>query len=258
MNFLMSGASRLGNRFSKSLPNVALAATTLVGGATVLSGGQAQAFNCTFGGATPPPAACQTGIWINSNPASDKLIKFLNLPSKGTGDIEFKYVDNPPLGLDIYDQWFVDVNFQPQNLMHSDGASTFDYLIKIDPSVVPHLPWFWDVNLGALVGGDASVSKQIWATDGNGTKRTLLDTLNYDPFNGITHTHYDVWPTNSLTELYILDTANPGTGVNGGYVHAYVNTFRQNVPGPLPLMGAGAAFGFTRKLRRRVKAFRMA
>jgi hypothetical protein len=36
------------------------------------------------------------------------------------------------------------------------------------------------------------------------------------------------------------------------------NTWVKSVPGPLPLLGAGAAFGFSRKLRRRVKAFRMA
>jgi hypothetical protein len=81
--------------------------------------------------------------------------------------------------------------------------------------------------------------------------------LKYDPFNGITDIHYDVWPSNLLAELYILDTANAGTVANGGNVQRYVNTFRQ-VPGPLPLLGAGAAFSFTRKLRRRVKTFRMA
>jgi hypothetical protein len=255
MNFLMSRATLIGNRVSKSLPNVALAATTLVAGASMLSGGEAQAFNCTFGGTSP---TCITGSWHASNPASDKLIKFLNLPSTGSGDIEFNYVDDSPAGLDPNDQWFVDVTFHPTNLMHSDGISTFDYLIKIDPLAVPRLDVFKDVNLSALVGGDASLSKEIWATNGSGTKTTLLHTLKYDPFNGITDIHYDVAPSNGLSELYILDTANAGTVVNGGNVQRYVNTFRQAVPGPLPLLGAGAAFSFTRKLRRRVKTFRMA
>jgi hypothetical protein len=58
------------------------------------------------------------------------------------------------------------------------------------------------------------------------------------------------------TQLYVVDTATANVG---GSIDNYQNSFRQNdVPGPLPLMGAGAAFGFTRKLRRRVKAFRMA
>ncbi|MFN7900662.1 MAG: hypothetical protein ACK5N0_13530, partial [Synechococcaceae cyanobacterium] len=116
MNFLMSGASRLGNRFSKSLPNVALAATTLVGGATVLSGGQAQAFNCTFG----PGGTCDTNVWHDSNPvATDKQILFKVLPTAGAGDIEFKWADingngtwNQPADWKV-DQWHVDVDFNP-------------------------------------------------------------------------------------------------------------------------------------------------
>ncbi len=248
--------SPLGSRFRKSVPSVALAATALVGGATVLYGGQAQAFSCSFGGSGMPPNVCQTDVWYSSNPASDKLVKFLNLPTTGRGDIEFRYADNPPPGLSLYDQWFVDVDFNP-NLNPGNGASVFDYLIKIDPTAVPRFPVFWDVSLGASTGGDAWATKEIWATDGNGNKTNLLHTLKYDPFNGITDVHYNIWPTNNLSELYIRDTANPGTFVNGGNIDAYQNTFRQ-VPGPLPLLSAGAAFGFTRKLRRRVKAFRMA
>jgi len=32
------------------------------------------------------------------------------------------------------------------------------------------------------------------------------------------------------------------------------NTIYQKVPGPLPVMGAAAAFGFSRKLRRTIRA----
>lgn len=38
---------------------------------------------------------------------------------------------------------------------------------------------------------------------------------------------------------------------------AYVNAFYQT-PGPLPVLGAGVAFGFSRKLRQRIKASRTA
>jgi hypothetical protein len=37
----------------------------------------------------------------------------------------------------------------------------------------------------------------------------------------------------------------------------YSNHFRQT-PGPLPILGAGAAFGFSRKLRSRIKGARTA
>jgi hypothetical protein len=84
----------------------------------------------------------------------------------------------------------------------------------------------------------------------------LLHTLIYDPFNMVYDLHYDL--AVGLSELYILDTATPGTVGNGGMIDNYQNTFTQQVPGPLPILGAGAAFGYTRKLRRRVKAMRLA
>jgi hypothetical protein len=43
MNVLMSIAARIGNRLSKSLPRFALAATGLVVGASLLTGGEAKA-----------------------------------------------------------------------------------------------------------------------------------------------------------------------------------------------------------------------
>jgi hypothetical protein len=250
-----TGAFQLRNRLSKTLTSVAVAATGLVAGATMLSGGEAKAFSCSFGGSGMPPLVCQTGVWHPSNPASDKQVKFLNLPSTGAGDIEFRYIDNPPPGLTLLDQWQVDVDFNP-NLMPSDGVSTFDYLIKIDPTANPRFPMFRDISLSAANVGDAKVTKEIWSTNPDGSKLSLLHTLISDPANNVFDLHYDL-PA-SLDQLYILDTANPGTVVGGGNIDNYQNTFRQNVPGPLPILGAAAAFGSSRRLRRRLKATRLA
>ena len=39
----------------------------------------------------------------------------------------------------------------------------------------------------------------------------------------------------------------------------FANDFSQtSVPGPLPLLGAGAAFGFSRRIRSRIKGARLA
>lgn len=47
-------------------------------------------------------------------------------------------------------------------------------------------------------------------------------------------------------------------GVTTGQLTQFVDSYEQEpkipVPGPLPLLGAGAAFGFTRKLRKRISA----
>lgn len=55
--------------------------------------------------------------------------------------------------------------------------------------------------------------------------------------------------------IWIKDTFdNPVPGASS--IDNAQNTLR-NVPGPLPILGAGAAFGFSRKLRRRIKASRV-
>ena len=62
----------------------------------------------------------------------------------------------------------------------------------------------------------------------------------------------------SLTTVYVTDT---WTVQGGNVIKDFTNTFRQSftgqppegVPGPLPILGAGAAFGFSRRLRRRIR-----
>jgi hypothetical protein len=43
------------------------------------------------------------------------------------------------------------------------------------------------------------------------------------------------------------------TASGGRRLSAFTTDFTQNVPAPLPLLGAGAAFGFSRRLRSRIK-----
>jgi hypothetical protein len=42
-------------------------------------------------------------------------------------------------------------------------------------------------------------------------------------------------------------------GVSGTFTWAQATLYTAPVPGPLPLFGAAAAFGFSRKLRKRIK-----
>jgi hypothetical protein len=58
----------------------------------------------------------------------------------------------------------------------------------------------------------------------------------------------------NYNKIYVRDEYVVGSG---GQLDNYTNTF-ETVPGPLPILGAGAAFGFSRKLRSRIKAGRTA
>jgi hypothetical protein len=60
------------------------------------------------------------------------------------------------------------------------------------------------------------------------------------------------------TALFTQSFNLAGVGANSSIVNSLGVTLTQNVPdesvpGPLPILGAGAAFGFSRKLRRRVR-----
>ena len=58
----------------------------------------------------------------------------------------------------------------------------------------------------------------------------------------------------------MLDTNHKGRA--NGSINSLQNSFGQTdippVPGPLPLVGIGAAFGFSRRIRSRIKGARLA
>jgi hypothetical protein len=56
----------------------------------------------------------------------------------------------------------------------------------------------------------------------------------------------------------LADFGTTFTGNNQAPTTIYGNAFNVPVPGPLPLFGAAAAFGWSRKLRRRVSATNIA
>ena len=52
--------------------------------------------------------------------------------------------------------------------------------------------------------------------------------------------------------IYVIDTYVTTNGT--AQITGLTNSFQTAVPGPLPILGAGAAFGFSRKLRNRIKS----
>jgi hypothetical protein len=301
----------------KSFATSAVAFSALAG-SVVLSGGDAKALSCQFDAnmpANPFPSIfnCQygsTGVppivpgpkgyydqWYETNkdtglPApndteyhpTDKDIWFVSGPSKGAGNIEWKWVDVSgngdwmiPPDLHSIDEWHVDVDFNPDFAVGeippppAPHTSIFEYVVIIDKGQggVPHLPynpWFEDAQLGAIFGPDivpggpkSFVTKEIYeaictsSTPGgifdSCTKGSLIDILTVTA--GGPGTDTTGFLPSIYDKFYIVDTAQ----ANNNTIDAYQNVYRQ-VPGPLPILGAGAAFGFSRKLRSRIKAIR--
>lgn len=210
-----------------------------------LQAGQASALStpCSFGG-NSDAALCTTTPYDSDLP-SDKQITLLSTsqasssqgPTAGQGTVDFDWIPLPPPGYTA-DLWEVDVDFDADLVGPISGQ--FDYKIAIsDPA------WTFDrvrLKVDALIG-NPSVIKSIYSDDSFTTK--LLELVG----NGF------VSLPSGYQTLYVRDSYTLQQGdVLGSFQNVYTQT---TVPGPLPLLGAGTAFGLSRGLRRRLKRHRL-
>ena len=155
------------------------------------------------------------------------------LPTIGMGTIQFAL----QAGI-----WVVDVDFIP-DLEAPSGTGMLEYDLTIDPAFNNV---FREGGL-AIIGpplGDREFKVKKFAT---GLPMLMADetvtqsSASFDP--GL--------KTISVRDEYL---------VTDGSINSFQNSFTQRgtakAPGPLPLLGAGAAFGFSRRLRTRVLAAR--
>jgi len=263
------------------LPKLLLGAALLVGGAgSVLSAGSAKAdpprppwtdipasnitpfTKCDFLSTSANPCV----IGITSPVVVDKQLTILNwssISSPNPGNpsgLEFSYVPG-----DTH-LWHVDLDFNPDDL---DGGS-LAYLIEIVPQFIydrpidPNFPSSigacalypgcgikFDNHNGVRLRSGSAVTKVY----GTGYNATAIDPI--DGSTGIVTGVIDILNTPPSPDygpgfgraLYVKDYWTAGQSVDN-----LENAFRQKVPGPLPIFGVGAVYGFSRKLRSRIKA----
>ncbi len=139
----------------------------------------------------------------------------------------------------------MDVKFVPE-LVGATGPGTYTYTLTSDNG---------DRFIKGLLDSDfdlgtGTVRKQVYASlaDLNNDGPTIFD---YTSINGSPSGLLPLSNT-SLSTIYVKDTYSVDAG---GQLDNFTNTFQ--TPGPLPILGAGAAFGFSRKLRGRIKAARL-
>lgn len=156
----------------------------------------------------------------------------LSGPSIGSGMLSF---ENP-----AYNLYSVKTTFVPTLAAGSSG--TFEYTLT---NTIPWLSAGLTSNILSGTGMGASFTKEV-CSDAAYTNCLTLTTMDtgMDPMGGgLTALPF------STNVLYVRDTF---TSV-GPNISDITNSFRAT-PGPLPILGAGAAFGFSRKLRKRIKA----
>jgi hypothetical protein len=169
----------------------------------------------------------------------DKSLKLTKLPTIGNGTIQF--VQQTP-GL----VWVVDADFIP-DLSAPSGWGEFTYDLTIDGP--PNLSTFREGGLaiiGPPVGGPQFKVKQTTT----GLPMLMADEMDADVFD-----FFDP----GLKLISVKNEYSVGTGSINSFQNSFTQVDREplpTVPGPLPLLGAGAAFGFSRRLRARVLAAR--
>jgi hypothetical protein len=167
------------------------------------------------------------------------------------GDKEFKWLSTQILG-DLSD---------PITRVNSTEVNPGDYLFNLD---TPSTANAFDFTYEATISGGNSV---FAAVDINSNANSFAN-----PPSVLTGT-YTFAGVNSPIVLTSINGTPDDEVVNGGpttiivnnnfdgngSLDAMQNSFQQTdkVPGPLPLLGAGAAFGFSRRIRSRIKGARL-
>jgi hypothetical protein len=207
-------------RLPQFVGQAAVAASVLAGGASLLNAGGAMADPCPIEETFDSPNA---GAFKSSCPL---------LPG---GAITTLAVD-----------------YDPADLI--TGSGFYNYSVATIRPTNPE-PFFREIGLGVDVNGigtySVTVTKEVFTSAGGqrvGTPLVFTQTNLGSSYTG------DLLVNPIYESLYIVDSYVVTGGAVG--IDKITNTF-ESVPGPLPILGAGAAFGFSRKLRGRIKAARL-
>lgn len=233
--------------------------STLGAGLTVLQPMQARA---AVGISTYACTVFKTGVsdCINPTQLGDKKVTFLGFtinPVGGQRDvaISYEWLDNDGIADQDFsdDTWTFSVK-NPAGQPAFSGPFTLTYDYRVDIVSGPDKdgfnangdPWFFNA-----FGIDSDVPPLTQQTTAIKDVKTGTEVLNVTSVNGV--------PDGAIfAGNYKSVVVSDKVIVNAtGTVFSVTNAWNQRkvaTPGPLPLLGAGAAFGFSRRLKRRITA----
>ena len=237
----------------------ALLTAGLLGGAALstLGAGSAQAMqfrnDCSFGNSTAfglCSAVNWSSGWLQGDKTLTNLTYFPTIPTGPAGGppngvFSFIWDDFTTNGVSLDDMWTVLAEFNPALPPPNTGSYSYD--LAITPAGIADGWRFKDVELDVdHAGTGQDVTKVV--KNALGSTIATLNSVNGmpdgpDPISGTFISVTDSW------------VANPATGTIMGISNTYTQT-----PAPLPILGAAAALGSLRKLRKfssRLKTFSM-
>jgi hypothetical protein len=218
------------------------AVVTLGAGSALAAGGR---FDCSFGTSIAHAKCVDVFVpgFLGWTLEDKKLTNLdLSLTAPASGDFSFIYDDFALPGLTPEDMWQALITFDPD--LPDPLTGSYSYDLDITPAGIAAGWRFESVKLEDVQAGSTKVTKTIVG----GGNPVLISIDGGDmgpvPLSGTSIKVTDSWEI------------TPGMGV----IDSINNTYTQDVPAPLPILGAGAAFGSIRKLRKfssRLKTFSM-
>ena len=236
------GQRALGRKASRERHGLGLVPAALLGclGSTLWLGSAQAATSGTcyfdaFGGVLPGDSC--TGYTIQLD---DKLFTVKTAPTFGVGKVAFE--TSPPLPIKP-DLWQVNIDWFGAGL-RGPIEGMFEYSVEI-PSGGSQF-----ASIGLSTGGnyneasaDSEITKTVYqGLDGSGPEIDTVTSIN----GGLSYSNLI-----GGNQIFIRDIWNV---VQGATIDNLSNYITQTVPGPLPLAAVAAAFGWSRRLRRRVNA----
>lgn len=215
-------------RLPQFVGQASVAASVLAGGASLLNAGGAH-------------AAAVPGNSVN-NRFSTTLTNNA-APDPGIGDIESPVAGNPAFGNFVAIEYDFLTSTGVESITNTSGTYTYSVSSLTGDRFLDYR-LDYDTQLGTA--SDFSIAKTIYDRDPSLPGATVIGNTS-SPTTTFSLTNQ------TLSTIWVVD--NYSVTANGA-LDTVTNTFQQT-PGPLPILGAGAAFGFSRKLRGRIKAARL-
>jgi hypothetical protein len=242
MTQIKTGAFPSMGRIPQLFGHTVLAASMLAGGASLLNAGGAMA--------ACPPVSGSPQNWSGNVGTVTAIVPAPLDPATLPGTADCNLVSQQTNVATF------DTDFETTGAGGLFGPTTLTYSYQLTTTTPGH--WFdfalVDSDLDLLGETGNTVKKDIFATT-DFTQAPIFSATSTDGSNS------GLLPIQGqYSTIYVRDSITLVGGVGGtgpvADLDNVTNTVTQT-PGPLPILGAGAAFGFSRKLRGRIKAARL-
>jgi hypothetical protein len=212
-------------------PNLSIAGALAAAFGSMLAGTPANAAGCSFG--NPAGSLLPACTVLGGAQLGDKLFTIVTEPTIGSGDVEFTVDPSSTV-------WQTDVDWVDFGLAGPAANGIFEYTVQINSGNNQFASISLDV-AGDHPNPSTTVDKQVFSgLAGVGAPIATLASVNGSDVLNV--------PI-SGTKIFVRDVYNVP---DGNTLDNMGNYIRQDVPGPLPLVGAAMALGMARRLRRRV------